>query len=73
MKVDTLMICGSSTSGCVRTTTVDAMQYVFNPYVVGEACGDRHAYPHDANLFDVRAKFVDVVSMDEIMEVMRDE
>ena len=53
MKIDTLIICGFSTSGCVRattTTTTDAMQYGFNPYIVGEACGDRYVYPHDANL-----------------------
>lgn len=71
MKVDTLIICGYSTSGCVRATTVDAMQYGFNPYVVREACGDRHAYPHDANLFDIQAKFGEVVGVDEIMELMR--
>lgn len=70
MKVDTLVICGYSTSGCVRATTTDAMQYGFNPYVVREACGDRHAYPHDANLFDIQAKFGEVVSMDEIMRLM---
>ena len=70
MKVDTLIICGFSTSGCVRATTTDAMQYGFNPYVVGEACGDRHAYPHDANLFDIQAKFGEVVSMDEITQLV---
>lgn len=71
MKVDTLIICGYSTSGCVRATTTDAMQYGFNPYVVQEACGDRHPYPHDANLFDIQAKFGEVVSMDEITKLMR--
>lgn len=71
MKIDTLIICGYSTSGCVRATTTDAMQYGFNPYVVKDACGDRHAYPHDANLFDIQAKFGEVVSTDEITELMR--
>ena len=71
MKTDTLIICGYSTSGCVRATTTDAMQYGFNPYVVKEACGDRHAYPHDANLFDIQAKFGEVVSMEEIKELTR--
>lgn len=71
MKVDTLIVCGYSTSGCVRATTTDAMQYGFNPYVVKEACGDRHAYPHDANLFDIQAKFGEVVSMDEITKLIR--
>ncbi|KAM0797617.1 isochorismatase, partial [Usnea florida] len=72
MKVDTLIICGSLTSRCVRGTTVDAMQYDFDPYVVGEACGDRHAYPHDAKLLFIQAEFGEAVSMDEIMEVMRE-
>ena len=71
MKVDTLLICGYSTSGCVRATTTDAMQYGFNPFVVRDACGDRHAYPHDANLFDIQAKFGEVVSMDEITKLIR--
>ena len=71
MKVDTLIICGFSTSGCVRATTTDAMQYGFNPYVVGKACGDRHAYPHDANLFDIQAKLGEVVSMDEITQLVK--
>ena len=72
MQVDTLIICGYSTSGCVRATTTDAMQYGFMPFVVGEACGDRHAYPHDANLFDIDAKFGEVVSMDWIMQHLGD-
>lgn len=71
MKVDTLIICGFSTSGCVRATTTDAMQYSFNPYVVREACQDRHAYPHEANLFDIQAKFGEVVSMDEIRKLIK--
>lgn len=40
--IDTLICCGYSTSGCVRATTLDAMQHGFNPYVVREACGDRY-------------------------------
>lgn len=70
MKIDTLVVCGYSTSGCVRATTTDAMQYGFSPFVVREACGDRHAYPHDANLFDIQAKFGEVVSMEEITKLL---
>ena len=70
LKVDTAVICGYSTSGCVRATTTDAMQYGFNPFVVGDACGDRHAYPHEANLFDIQAKFGEVISTGEILERM---
>ena len=68
LKVDTIVICGYSTSGCVRATTTDAMQYGFSPFVAGDACGDRHAYPHEANLFDIQAKFGEVKTTDEILE-----
>lgn len=60
--VDTLLITGVTTSGCVRATCVDAMCHGFIPIVVEEACGDRHAEPHKANLFDMHAKYGDVVS-----------
>ena len=70
MKVDTVATCGYSTSGCVRATTTDAMQYGFCPFIVGDACGDRHAYPHDANLFDIQAKFGEVVWTEKILQLM---
>ena len=69
-EIDTLIICGFSTSGCVRATTVDAMQYGLFPWVVKDACGDRHEYPHEANLFDIQAKFGEVVSEAEIVELL---
>jgi maleamate amidohydrolase len=59
--VDTLIITGVSTSGCVRATCVDAISHGFIPIVVADAVGDRHAAPHDANLFDMNAKYGDVV------------
>lgn len=62
MGVDTLMIAGVSTSGCVRATALDACQNGFLPFVVRDACGDRHAAPHEANLFDLQAKYAEVVS-----------
>ncbi len=62
MGVDTLVITGLSTSGCVRATALDALQSGFAPFVVREACGDRHAAPHDANLFDLQAKYAEVIS-----------
>jgi len=70
MKIDTLCVRGYSTSGCVRATTVDAMQYGFNPYVIKDACGDRHESPHEANLFDIQAKFGEVVSEEEFMVLL---
>ncbi len=61
MGVDTLIITGLTTSGCVRATCVDAMSHGFIPIVVADACGDRHEMPHTASLFDMNAKYADVV------------
>lgn len=60
--VDTVLITGLSTSGCVRATALDACQHGFLPFVVREACGDRHQAPHEANLFDLQAKYAEVIS-----------
>ncbi len=59
--VDTLLITGFSTSGCVRATTLDALQNGFAPFVVADACADRHSDPHEANLFDLQAKYAEVI------------
>src|SRR6478672_4523868 len=69
--VDTLIITGCSTSGCVRATAVDAMQNGFRPIVPRECVGDRHDGPHEANLFDINAKYGDVVSRDAVMDRLR--
>jgi len=61
--VDTLLIAGVSTSGCVRASALDACQHGFVPLVVREAVGDRHAAPHEASLFDLQAKYAEVVSL----------
>ncbi|KAH6880530.1 n-carbamoylsarcosine amidase [Thelonectria olida] len=66
--VDTVVICGVSTSGCVRATTLDALQYGFRPMVVGSACGDRSDEIHQGNLFDLNAKYADVVSEADALE-----
>jgi maleamate amidohydrolase len=66
--VDTLMITGCTTSGCIRATAVDALQYGFIPICVRECCGDRHKDPHEANLFDINAKYGDVISKVEALE-----
>jgi maleamate amidohydrolase len=60
--IDSVILTGLSTSGCVRATCVDACSHGFIPIVVREACGDRHPAPHEANLFDMDAKYADVVS-----------
>lgn len=61
--VDTLLIAGVSTSGCVRATGVDACQHGFIPVVVREAVGDRAPGPHEANLFDLQAKYAEVAEL----------
>lgn len=64
--IDCLLLAGMSTSGCVRASTVDAIQHGFIPVVVGDACGDRHPGPHEANLFDMSAKYADVRSLAQL-------
>ncbi|HUZ23302.1 MAG TPA: isochorismatase family protein [Streptosporangiaceae bacterium] len=65
--VDTLVITGVSTSGCVRATAVDALQHGFVPLVVRQAVGDRDPRPHDAALFDLQAKYAEVVDEDAVL------
>jgi len=60
--IDSVLLTGLTTSGCVRATCIDAMSHGFRTAVVEEACGDRHPDPHKANLFDMNAKYADVVS-----------
>lgn len=62
LEVDSVLLTGLTTSGCVRASCVDAMSHGFRTSVVAEACGDRHPGPHNANLFDMNAKYADVVS-----------
>jgi maleamate amidohydrolase len=61
MGVDTVLLGGFSSSGCVRATALDALQYGFAPFVVRQACGDRNSAPHEANLFDMQAKMAEVI------------
>jgi len=65
--IDTLVITGCSTSGCVRATAVDAIQYGFRPIVVRECVADRRPEPHEANLFDIQAKYGDVLALEQVM------
>jgi nicotinamidase-related amidase len=64
---DSLIVTGASTSGCVRATVVDALQCGYRPIVPREAVGDRNQAAHDANLYDIDAKYGDVVSVDEVV------
>lgn len=68
--VDTLIITGCTTSGCVRATVVDAMQNGFRPMIVRETVGDRLPAAHDQSLIDMHAKYGDVVSVDETLDYL---
>ena len=70
-RVDTLIITGCTTSGCVRATAVDAVQNGFRPMVVREAVGDRSAAAHAQSLFDLDAKYADVVSLEETLQYLK--
>ena len=70
-RIDTLIITGCTTSGCVRATAVDAVQNGFRPMVVREAVGDRSAAAHEQSLFDLNAKYADVVSLDETLQYLK--
>lgn len=65
--IDTTLVCGLSTSGCVRATALDALQNGFVPVVVSDACGDRHPEPHEANLFDLAQKYAEVIGETEAL------
>lgn len=70
LRVDTLLIAGVSTSGCVRATAVDSCQHGFVPIVVRDAVGDRSSAPHEANLFDLQAKYAEVIGIEEAREYL---
>lgn len=69
--VDTVVIGGVSTSGCVRATALDACQYNLVPIVVPEACGDRKPETHEASLFDLDAKYADVEPLEIVLAQLR--
>ena len=71
IKVDTLIITGLTTSGCVRATCIDTVSSGFIPIVVEDACGDRHEAPHAANLFDMNAKYADVVDEKTVIKQLK--
>ena len=65
--IDSIVLCGATTSGCIRATAIDLLQYGYPTLVPRECVGDRAQAPHDANLFDIQAKYADVVSLDEAL------
>lgn len=69
--VQTLLVAGAVTSGCVRASVVDAMCYGFRPIVLSDCVGDRAIAPHEANLFDMQQKYAAVMSLDSAVEAIR--
>ena len=67
---DTVILLGCTTSGCIRASAVDAVQHGYRPIVVRECVGDRHEGPHEANLFDINAKYGDVVGTPTVLEYL---
>jgi len=69
--VDTVVLAGCTTSGCIRASAIDSLQYGYHTIVVREAVGDRAQGPHEANLFDIDAKYADVVSLWDALDYLR--
>jgi nicotinamidase-related amidase len=69
--VDTVIVCGATTSGCVRATVVDALQHGFRAIVPRECVADRAAGPHEANLVDIDGKYGDVVTLADVLKRLR--
>lgn len=68
--VDTVILCGATTSGCIRATAIDLMQYGYPALVPRECVGDRAQGPHEANLIDIQAKYADVVSVEDTLSYL---
>lgn len=70
--IDTVLITGCSTSGCVRATAVDALQLGFRPIVIRECVADRSAAAHEQSLFDLEQKYADVISVDNVLSYLNE-
>ena len=68
--VDTVVLCGATTSGCIRASAIDLLQYGYPTLVPRECVGDRAQEPHEANLVDIQAKYADVVSVEEALSYL---
>ncbi len=69
--VDTLIVTGATTSGCVRASVVDSCSYALRTIVAADCCGDRATGPHDANLFDMGQKYADLMTGAEALAKAR--
>ena len=68
--VDTVFVLGATTSGCVRSSVVDAVQHGFPTFVVQDCCADRSVGPHEASLFDMTAKYADGCTSEEVVRYL---
>jgi nicotinamidase-related amidase len=68
--VDSLVITGLTTSGCVRATAVDGLQHDYKVVIPAEAVGDRNEDAHRANLFDLNAKYADVLNLNSVLKMI---
>jgi nicotinamidase-related amidase len=68
--VDTIILCGATTSGCIRATAIDLLQYGYPTLVPRECVGDRAPDPHEANLIDIQAKYADVVPTSDVLSYL---
>lgn len=69
---DTVIVCGATTSGCIRATVVDAISLGLRPFVVDAAVGDRERAPHDAALVDIRAKYGEVIAPEAALSILQE-
>lgn len=70
--VDTVIVTGCTTSGCVRASVIDSMSYNFRTVVATDCVGDRALGPHEANLFDMEQKYADLMTSSEIVAVLHE-
>lgn len=69
--VDTLIVTGATTSGCVRASVIDSLSYALRTIVASDCCGDRALGPHEANLFDMGQKYADLMSGEDALALAR--
>ena len=67
LQADSLIVCGSTTSGCIRATVIDGFSYNYRMSVVEECTFDRSEASHAINLFDMHQKYADVVALDQVL------
>jgi nicotinamidase-related amidase len=69
--VDCILITGTTTSGCVRATTVDAFSYGYSVFLVEECIFDRSEFSHLVTLFEMNAKYANVITLEEAMKYLK--